>query len=106
MRVMLGVHGRGEHYDRLLRGKVLPELGEMYPWDEIERADSNHTPYNRAASRNVLAQDALDGGFDVMVVGDADSIPDPQPLKDAIQGAYEDGLVHIPFDTVRVIHHE
>lgn len=82
-------------------GVALPLLERLYPWDYVQLADANPSvPFNRAASRNLAAQNAL-GVAEVLVVCDADSVPTVAGLKAAIDGAYADGLCHFPFDTVR-----
>ena len=74
--------------------KVLP----MYFFDGIYTVDSGHRSFNRAASRNLAAEHAREN-CDVMVLCDADSIPEQQPLLDAIASA-SDGLMHFPFHEV------
>lgn len=70
----------------------------LYPFDHVLVVDSGHEPYSRAASRNLGVRQAEGLGADVVVVNDADSIAEARPLKDAIEQAYVDGLVHHPFN--------
>lgn len=74
-------------------------LEGMYEWDDIREFDSGHEPFSRAATRNMAMQYGLDNDYDVVVCCDADSVPEPEPLRDAINGA-SDGLIHYPFTTV------
>src|SRR5690606_352334 len=59
-------------------------------------ADSGHTPFSRAGSRNHGAALAMAAGADVIVVCDADTIPEPGPLHAAIGQAATDGRLHTP----------
>src|SRR5690606_42077671 len=60
-------------------------------------ADSGHTPFSRAGSRNHGAALAMAAGAVVIVVGDADTIPEPGPLHAAIGQAATDGRLHTPY---------
>jgi hypothetical protein len=101
MNVALGFHFRDDGE----RGKIFEAIRErvesLYPFDEVLIVDSGHQPYNRAASRNLIVKRAIES--DVVVVCDADSIPEEKPLREAIDGAYGSSLFHIPFQTVRVL---
>lgn len=68
----------------------------LYFFDDVYTVDSGHRSFNRAASRNVAAEHSL-GKCDVIVLCDADSIPEKHALLAAIDSAH-DGLMHFPFD--------
>ena len=72
----------------------------LYPFNHVLVVDSGHEPYSRAASRNLGVRQAEGLGADVVVLNDADSIPEAEPLKRAIEESYNDGLIHHPFNTV------
>ncbi|MDH2424761.1 galactosyltransferase-related protein [Sphaerisporangium sp. TRM90804] len=77
---------------------VSKALRGMLP-DAVHLAvDSGHEPFNRAASRNLGVRLAGDAGCDVVVLCDADTIPQKTPLLAAIDGAREDGRLHTPFN--------
>jgi glycosyltransferase involved in cell wall biosynthesis len=84
---------RREAYER-----VIKELITLFPFSSFAVFDSHHSDFNRSASRNLAINQNSDA--DVVVLCDADSIPEKEPLRDAIYGAQTDGLVHYPFDTV------
>jgi hypothetical protein len=44
---------------------------------------------------------AEDGGYDVVVLGDADTLPEQEPLVDAIEAAAVDYRVHLPYRVYR-----
>jgi hypothetical protein len=58
--------------------------------------DSDHQPFSRAGSRNLGARLAQDAECDVVVMNDADTLPEREPLMAAIDSAH-DGLLHLPY---------
>lgn len=79
--------------------KTSEQLSKLFPWFRTEVYDSGHSSFNRAATRNLAVRDNRDA--DVIVLCDADSIPEQQPLAEAISGATSSGRIHFPFTTVR-----
>jgi hypothetical protein len=59
-------------------------------------ADSGHVPFNRAASRNLGVQGITDSKV-VVVVGDADTLPDAHLLRYTISEARLNGGLHYPY---------
>lgn len=57
--------------------------------------DSGHTPFSRAGSRNEGVREAQAAGADVVVLCDADTLAEPEPLHAAIAAA-SDGVLHLP----------
>ena len=90
--------GNGGERERIL-AKSIELLRNLYNWQHVELFDTSHPSFNRAASRNRGVFAAEQYGCDVVVVCDADSIPEKEPLRDAIHSA-NDGLIHFPFTTV------
>lgn len=88
---------------------VCEALRAVLPGTPLLLADSGHTPFNRAASRNLGAAKADPN--EVLVVSDADVIPEEhwypaaQPLA-AIVDAARDGNLHYPFTTCRYLSQE
>lgn len=62
--------------------------------------DSGHTPFSRAGSRNEGVRQAQAAGADVVVICDADTLPEPDPLHAAIDAA-TDGVLHLPYTWYR-----
>jgi hypothetical protein len=100
MRAMLAIpfRGNGGERERIL-GKTLELLRNLYNWQHVELFDTKHPVFNRAASRNLGVFSAEQYGCDVVVVCDADSIPEKEPLWAAIHSA-NDGIIHFPFTSV------
>ena len=66
------------------------------PGAEIRTVDSGDVPFNLARCRNVGMAHVADPD-DVVVIGDADTIPSIEPLLEAIAAAAGSGLVHLPY---------
>lgn len=77
--------------------EVSRRLAQMLPDAVVFTADSGHDRFNRAASRNLGVTLARSAGADVVVLCDADTIPQPSPLTAAITGAAQDGRLHTPY---------
>jgi predicted glycosyltransferase involved in capsule biosynthesis len=103
MRVLLGFPFRGTGARATIFELVKPIVQGLYPFDECIVRDSTHDEFNRAASRNLIAQYAMDGQYNVCVICDADSIPDQDILREAIEECDKEGEVRIPFDIVKVL---
>jgi hypothetical protein len=70
----------------------LPEL-------EVTTIDTDDQPFVLAACRNKAMRDAADDT--VVVIGDADTLPEPAPLRAAIEAARYSDRVHLPYDEYR-----
>lgn len=75
-------------------------VAARYAFDYVVTVDSGHEVYNRAATRNLGVRKAEEQGCDLVVLCDADSVPEEEVLRAAIEEAYEDSLIHFPFDEV------
>lgn len=62
--------------------------------------DSGHTPFSRAGSRNKGVRIAQASGADVVVICDADTLVEAEPLHAAIAAA-GDGRLHLPYTWYR-----
>jgi hypothetical protein len=91
---------------RNAEGRLMPcvavceALRAMLPGSPLVMADSGHEIFNRSASRNLGVNSA--GQSDVVVVCDADTLPDPAGLASALTGAATGGL-HYPFAVVNYL---
>lgn len=99
MRVTVAVPFRPGALDREIHAEyVLARLKEMLP-------DAHHLgfvdapgEFSRARIRNEAVRRASDG---VVVLCDADTVPEEEPLRAAIAGAAEDGRLHLPYTMYR-----
>lgn len=63
-------------------------------------ADNGAQPFSRAGSRNHGVRLAQDAGCDVVVICDADTLVEREPLLEAIE-ACSDGVLHLPYRRYR-----
>ncbi|WP_437052046.1 glycosyltransferase family 2 protein [Streptomyces sp. enrichment culture] len=63
-------------------------------------ADSGHTPFSRAGSRNEGVRQAESAGADIVILCDADTLVEAEPLHAAIEAA-ADGVLHLPYTWYR-----
>jgi len=73
---------------------------ENFPDWYFGTADSGHEEFSRAGSRNTCVRVAEADGADVVVLNDADTIPDSKAVTAAVFGAFDDGLLHFGLDTM------
>ncbi|WP_411701445.1 hypothetical protein [Conyzicola sp.] len=66
------------------------------PGAEILTVDSGDVPFNLARCRNV-GMASIPGVDEVVIIGDADTIPSLEPLLEAVASASTSGLVHLPY---------
>lgn len=65
---------------------------------EIRTIDSTDEVFNLSQCRNLGIESITDPN-EVVIINDADTIPEIGPLQEAISAAATDGLVHLPYDT-------
>lgn len=69
------------------------------PEAPVETVDTGDVPFVLAACRNAAMRSA--GPDEVVVIGDADTIPERGPLVAAIHAAATSDVVHLPYDEYR-----
>lgn len=69
-----------------------------FPEIPIELADTGHYQFNRGATRNDGVVKAYADRCDVVVVADADTVPEELPVREALFAA-RDGKLHLPYTT-------
>lgn len=96
--VTVAVPFRGGRLDREIHADyVTARLRQMLPDAEHLLVDSPGE-FSRAAARNEAVRQAAS---DVVVLCDADTLPEPEPLRDAVAGAAGDGRLHLPYTRFR-----
>jgi cellulose synthase/poly-beta-1,6-N-acetylglucosamine synthase-like glycosyltransferase len=68
------------------------------PNSEIILADSKDKPFSLSGSRNIGVLSAKEMGADVVVINDADTIPQKDALMEAVFDCMNDNLVHLPYN--------
>ena len=76
--------------------RVRDWYARMLPEFRVETIDSGDDPFNLARCRN-LAVAQLDDPDAVIVLNDADTLPEPEPLREAVEAATGSGRVHLPY---------
>lgn len=72
---------------------------ELVPDADIILADNGEEEFHRSGSRNHGVRLASD--YDVVILNDADTIPEIVPLEEAIEDCQTTGLVHLPYREYR-----
>jgi len=68
---------------------------------EIFYSDRPGQFWQAAASRNDGVKRAQEAHCDVIIINDADTLPEIQPLMEAIENCQKDGMVHNPYRLCR-----
>ena len=79
--------------------RVVAWYRETLPQIPLQTVDTGDTPFVLAACRNAAMRNAA--ADEVVVVGDADTIPEREPLIAAIRAAADSPFVHLPYDEYR-----
>jgi hypothetical protein len=64
---------------------------------EIFYADRKGGVWNAAATRNDGVKRAQEAHCDVIIINDADTLPEIEPLLEAIEQCQKDGMIHNPY---------
>lgn len=101
MKVLLGIPFRESDGSRLAPFvKLLSVTPNNYDFSNVVIGDSGDFPFNRARSRNLIFQYAVDEGYDVVVCNDADSICQEEALRESIEDASLNEKINFPFNIV------
>lgn len=79
--------------------RVRAWYAEQLPELSVTTVDTDDEPFVLAACRNRAMREAPPGS--VVVVGDADTLPEPGPLRAAIAAARHSDRVHLPYEEYR-----
>lgn len=66
-------------------------------------SDDGKNDFCLSGCRNVGVKKAEESGANVVIINDADTIPEINPLKDAIIAANSDSYVHLPYTEYRAL---
>ncbi|GAA4264433.1 hypothetical protein [Frondihabitans peucedani] len=70
---------------------------ENLPEARVVTVDSDDEVFNLARCRNLGVAGVEAAGDDVVVIGDADTLPQPAPLREALEACLTSGRVHLPY---------
>lgn len=105
-RVLVGIPWRSQPHRVYAHNLVTQRYRDLLPDAHIVDVDTDHEPFCLAACRNKAVRMAEASGYDVVVLGDADTLPEPEPLTAAILLATLDARlgvtrVHLPYTEYR-----
>lgn len=66
-------------------------------------ADDGKKDFCLSGCRNIGVKNAQDSGADIVIINDADTIPEINPLSKAIVAAHQDNYVHLPYTEYRAL---
>lgn len=69
------------------------------PEFELRAIDTDDVPFNLAACRNAAFAGRADD--EIVILNDADTVPEREPLLEAVRAAAHDDLVHLPYTEYR-----
>lgn len=100
-RVLVAIPWRSQPHRVYAHDLTVARYRELLPDADLRDVDTDHEPFCLAACRNQAVRLAELGGYDVVVVGDADTLAEREPLHEAIDAARTSGLVHLPYTQYR-----
>lgn len=71
------------------------------PYAQLIFSDDQKRHFCLSGCRNVGVKIAEEGGAEVVIINDADTLPEIESLQEAINGAYNDNYVHLPYTQYR-----
>jgi hypothetical protein len=86
------------------RNQVANWYQENLPEATIHYTDTADEYFNLAGARNLGVRNNADA--DVVILNDADTIPEIEPLRSAIEAAATDSAVHLPYTQYRSLRYE
>ena len=101
MRVLVGIPWRSQPHRIYAHDLTVARYRELLPDADIVDVDTDHDLFCLAACRNRAVRMAEAGGYDVVVLADADTLPERGPLLAAIEQARYSRFVHLPYTEYR-----
>lgn len=99
MKVAVIILWRDEESRRYAFNEVRQWYERNLPDADIILADNGEPEFHRSGSRNHGVRMA--SNYDVCVIADADTLPELDPLLEAIEYCMKSGLVHLPYREYR-----
>lgn len=105
-RVLVGIPWRPQPHRVYAHDLTVRRYRDLLPDAHIVDVDTDHDPFCLAACRNRAVKMAEAGGYDIVVLADADTLPEMEPLHRAIGIATLDARfgitrVHLPYTEYR-----
>ena len=100
-RVLVAIPWRPQPHRVYAHELTAARYRELLPDAFVVNVDTEHEPFCLAACRNLGVRMAELDGYGVVVLADADTLPEREPILAAIDGAQTTGLVHLPYTEYR-----
>ena len=100
-RVLVGIPWRAQPHRVYAHDLTVARYRDLLPDAYIMDVDTKHDTFCLAACRNRAVWLAETCGYDVVVLADADTLPEQKPLVAAIEAAAGDSRVHLPYTEYR-----
>ena len=101
MRVLVAIPWRPQPHRIYAHDLTVARYRELLPDADLIDVDTEHEPFCLAACRNEGVRIAGNLGHDVVVLADADTLPEREPLLEAIEQARYSRFVHLPYTQYR-----
>lgn len=101
MRVLVAIPWRSQPHRVYAYNLTVARYCGLLPDATVTTVDTGHEPFCLAGARNEGVRTAERGGYDVVVLADADTLPEREPLLAAIDAAQLSGRVHLPYTEYR-----
>lgn len=96
-RVLVAIPWRPQPHRVYAHQLTAQRYQEFLPDADVVDVDTYHEPFCLAACRNKAVRLAEEQGYDVVVLADADTLPEHAPLLAAIEQARYSKFVHLPY---------
>ena len=100
-RVLVGIPWRAQPHRVYAHDLTVQRYRDLLPDAYIMDVDTKHDTFCLAGCRNRAVWLAETCGYDVVVLADADTLPERDPLVAAIEAAAGDSRVHLPYTEYR-----
>lgn len=101
MSVLVGIPWRAQPHRVYAHDLTVQRYEDLLPDATIVDVDTDHEPFCLAGCRNKAVRIADDRGADIVVLADADTLPEAKPLREAIDQARYSRFVHLPYTEYR-----
>lgn len=101
MRVLVAIPWRPQPQREYAHDLTVARYYKLLPDARVTSIDTIHETFCLAACRNLGVRLAEEDAYDVVVLADADTLPEERPLLEAIDAARTSGLVHLPYTEYR-----
>lgn len=100
-RVLVGIPWRPQPHRVYAHDLTVQRYQDLLPDAAVMDFDTDHEPFCLAACRNLAVRFGERAGADVVVLADADTLPEQAPLLEAIEQARYSRFVHLPYTEYR-----